>query len=160
VKSVLLGASVYNLPEYPMTKFKLVNCAAVLIAPDVRKTADWYREKLKFRVVEKFDSPEPFAAVYRDSVELILVQAKFGSVERNRSRYGAGYDVFLAPENPAGVDGLHAEFAARGVRIVQAPEWTSYGTREFVFEDVDGRLIGVGCIRDTASFTGMTPQSG
>jgi catechol 2,3-dioxygenase-like lactoylglutathione lyase family enzyme len=137
-----------------MPEYKLVNCAAVLVAPDIRKTADWYREKLGFRVVEQFDSPEPFAAIYRDSVELILVQSKFGTVERNRARYGAGYDAFLAPESPAGVDGLHAEFAARGVTIVQAPEWTPYGTCEFVFEDVDGRLIGVGCLHDAATFQG------
>lgn len=52
---------------------------------------------------------------------------------------------------------MHAEFAARGVRIVQAPDWTPYGTRAFVFEDIDGRLIGVGCIRDAASFEGRTP---
>jgi catechol 2,3-dioxygenase-like lactoylglutathione lyase family enzyme len=137
-----------------MAEYKLVNCAAVLVAPDVRKTAEWYREKLGFRVVGKFDSPEPFAALYRDSVELILVQAKFGTVENNRIRYGAGHDVFLAPETPAGVDGLHAEFAARGVRIVQTPQWTPYGVYEMVLEDPDGRRIGVGCIRDAASFEG------
>ncbi|MBN2086377.1 MAG: VOC family protein [Anaerolineales bacterium] len=140
-----------------MADNKLINCAAVLVAPDVRKTAEWYRQKLGFRIVEKYDASEPFAAIYRDSVELILVQSKIGIVESNRTRYGAGYDAFLAPPSPSGVDGLHAEFAARGVRIVQAPEWTAYGVYEFVFEDADGRLIGVGCIRDAASFEGKAP---
>src|SRR4030042_1443497 len=131
-----------------MAETKLVNCAAVLVVPDVRKTAGWDNEKNGFRVVDKFDSPEPFAAIYRDSVELILVQSKFGTVERNRIRYGAGYDAFLAPESPEGIDGLHAEFAEGGVRIVQAPVWTPYGVYEFVFEDVDGRWIGVGGVRE------------
>ena len=139
-----------------MPEYKLANCAAVLVVPDVRKTAGWYREKLGFRIVEKYDAPEPFAAIYRDSIELILVQSKFGTVEPNRTRYGAGYDIFLTPESPAGVDGLHAEFASQGVRIVRAPEWTAYGVYEFVFEDADGRLIGVGCIRDAASFESKT----
>jgi catechol 2,3-dioxygenase-like lactoylglutathione lyase family enzyme len=150
--SAFFSGSAYSFLEHPMAEYKLVNCAAVLVVPDVRKTADWYREKLGFRVVEKFDSPEPFAAIYRDSIELVLVQSKFGAVERNRIRYGAGYDAFLAPESPEGVDGVHAEFAGRGVRIVQAPAWTPYGVYEFVFEDADGRWIGVGCIRGAASF--------
>lgn len=127
-----------------MAESKLVNGAIILVTPDIRKTAGWYREKLGFRVVEKFDLPEPFAALYRDSVEIVLVQLKFGPVERNRIRYGAGYDAYLAPE-----------IAARGVKVVQPPALTAYGSRELVFEDVDGRWIGVGCIQDEGVFLGQ-----
>ncbi len=137
-----------------MTKSRLVNCAAVLVTPDIRKAVDWYRAKLGFRVVENLDQAEPFAALYRDSIELILVQSKFGKMESNRARYGAGYDAYLAPDSPEGVDLFHSEIAARGVKIVQPPVLTSYGSRELVFEDVDGRLIGVGCIQNEAAFRG------
>jgi catechol 2,3-dioxygenase-like lactoylglutathione lyase family enzyme len=137
-----------------MPECKLVNCAAVLVTPDLRRAVDWYREKLDFRAVEHFDSPEPFAAAYRDSVEIVLVQGKCGAVERNRVRYGAGYDAFLAPASPAEVDVFHAEIASRGVKIVRPPARTSYGVREMVFEDVDGRWIGVGCIEDEREFVG------
>jgi hypothetical protein len=37
---------------------------------------------------------------------------------------------------------------------VQTPQWTPYGVYEMVLEDPDGRRIGVGCIRDAASFEG------
>jgi catechol 2,3-dioxygenase-like lactoylglutathione lyase family enzyme len=137
-----------------MKKPRLVNCAAVLVTPDIRKAVDWYRDKLGFRVTENFDQPEPFAALYRDSIELILIQSKFGKFESNRARYGAGYDVYLAPEKPADVDLIQSELAARGVKIVQPHVLTSYGSRELVFEDVDGRLIGVGCIEEEAVFRG------
>jgi catechol 2,3-dioxygenase-like lactoylglutathione lyase family enzyme len=137
-----------------MPECKLVNCAAVLVAPDIRKTADWYREKLGFRVVEHFHSPEPFAAMYRNSVEFILVQAKLGTVEPNRVRYGAGYDAYLSPESPAAMERFHMELTAKGVRIVQPPVLTAYGSRELVFEDIDSRWIGVGCIEDEAVFLG------
>ena len=137
-------------------KGKLTGCAAVLVVADVRKTAEWYREKIGFRAVEKFDSPEPFAALYRDAVEILLVKSKFGRVERNRMRYGAGYDAYLTPENPEGVDALHAEFCARGIKIITPPRRTAYGSWEFVFEDIDGRWIGVGCIQDDAAFFGKS----
>jgi catechol 2,3-dioxygenase-like lactoylglutathione lyase family enzyme len=139
-----------------MAGSKLVNGAIVLVTPDLRRAVDWYREKLGFRAVEKWDFPEPFAALYRDSVEIILVQSKFGTVERNRIRYGAGYDAYLAPGTPAEVDAFHEEIAARGVRIVQPPVLTAYGSREMVFEDVDGRCIGVGCIADQEVFSGKS----
>jgi catechol 2,3-dioxygenase-like lactoylglutathione lyase family enzyme len=135
-----------------MPDSRLVNCAAVLVTPDLRRAVDWYREKLAFRAVEKFDAPEPFAALYRDSVEIILVQAKSGTVERNRIRYGAGYDAYLAPADPAGVDAFYSEISEWGVKIVQPPERTAYGSREMAFEDVDGRWIGVGCLEDREAF--------
>jgi catechol 2,3-dioxygenase-like lactoylglutathione lyase family enzyme len=137
-----------------MPECKLVNSAAVLVTPDIRKAADWYREKLGFRVVEHFSSPEPFAALYRDSVEFILVQAKFGTVERNHVRYGAGYDAYLSPESPPAMERFLMKLTAQGVRIVQPPVLTAYGSRELVFEDIDGRWIGVGCIEDEAVFLG------
>jgi catechol 2,3-dioxygenase-like lactoylglutathione lyase family enzyme len=137
-----------------MTNPKLVNGAIVFVSTDVRKTAEWYREVLKFRVVENYDQPEKFAALYRDSVEIIVVQSRYGTVQSNRARFGAGFDAYLAPENPAAVDTFHSEIAARGVKIAQPPELTSYGSREMAFEDIDGRIIGVGCIRDEAVFFG------
>jgi catechol 2,3-dioxygenase-like lactoylglutathione lyase family enzyme len=144
--------------ERRMPACRLVNCAAVFPTPDLRRAVDWYREKLAFRAVEKFDAPEPFAALYRDGVEIILVRAESGTVERNRVRYGAGYDAYLAPEDPAQVDAFHAELSGRGVKIVRPPERTAYGSREMVFEDVDGRWIGVGCIEDENAFRGAAQQ--
>ncbi len=61
-----------------MAESKLVNGAAVLVTPDLRRAAYWYREKIGFRVAENYDSPEPFASMYRDLVEIILVQSNSG----------------------------------------------------------------------------------
>jgi catechol 2,3-dioxygenase-like lactoylglutathione lyase family enzyme len=135
-----------------MHECKLTNCAAVLITPDLRRAVDWYRDKLGFRAVEHFEFFEPFAAMYRDSVEIVLVQGKFGSVERNGIRYGAGFDVLFAPATPDEVDAFHEEIAARGVKVILPPAGTPYGVRQTVFEDVDGRWIGVLCIDDEAKF--------
>jgi len=131
---------------------KLDNVAPVLVSADVRRTAEYYRDVLGFEVVEHYDSAEPFVTLYRDSVELVVVQAARGQVESNAARYGAGYDVYLDPENLAGVDLLYDELQRKRARIVAAPAMTPYGSYEFVLEDIDGRRIGIGRIKDEGVF--------
>lgn len=135
-----------------MERAKLDNVAPVLVSADVRRTAEYYRDVLGFEVVEHYESAEPFVTLYRDSVELVVVQAARGQVESNAARYGAGYDVYLDPENLAGVDLLYDELQRKRARIVAAPAMTPYGSYEFVLEDVDGRRIGIGRIKDEGVF--------
>jgi catechol 2,3-dioxygenase-like lactoylglutathione lyase family enzyme len=120
---------------------RLLNLAAVFVVPDLARTTAFYRDRLGFRADARPDAPEPFAMLYRDSVEIVLVQGASGSVEPNRRRYGAGYDAYLSPDD---VDGFHEELLSRGVRILSAPAATPYGTYEFTFEDLDGRIVGAG----------------
>jgi catechol 2,3-dioxygenase-like lactoylglutathione lyase family enzyme len=133
-------------------KAKLDNAAAVLVSPDVRRTADYYRDVFGFTLVEHFDADEPFAAAYRDNVEIVLVQAKRGEFAPNRARFGAGFDLYLSPGTVEGVDAIWAELKAKGARILREPAMTPYGSYEFVVHDVDGRLIGIGQIRDRDTF--------
>jgi catechol 2,3-dioxygenase-like lactoylglutathione lyase family enzyme len=137
---------------------KLDNVAPVLITSDIRRTAAYYRDILGFRVVEHYEADESFAATYRDRVEILLVQARHGEVVPNRVRHGAGFDVYIDPDTVEGVDDLHAEFKAKGARIHTEPRMTPYGSYEFVIEDVDGRLIGIGRIRDTEVFFRGAPD--
>jgi len=131
---------------------RLVNVAPVLPTPDVRRTAAYYRDVLGFKVVEHYDAQEPFATIYRDSVELILVQARHGGVQPNTIRYGAGFDVYLDPDTVAAVDSIYDELKARGAKLLGEPAMTAYGSYEFVVEDVDGRLIGIGRVSDRDTF--------
>ena len=135
-----------------MKRSKLVNAAIIFIAPDAKKTADYYRDRLGFRVVEHFDKEEKFAAMYRDEIEIIVVQSRFGEVISNQERYGAGYDVYIDPETLEDVDLLYEEWKEQGVKILTPPALTSYGCYEFVFEDIDGRRIGIGRIKNNEIF--------
>jgi uncharacterized glyoxalase superfamily protein PhnB len=137
-----------------MKKATLSSCAIVLVSGEIEKAASYYRDVLGFRVVEHYDFEEKFATLYRDSVEIIFVQAKFGIVQSNRTRYGAGFDAYLVPENPEAVQAFYTEIRDRGAKIVQEPTLTTYGSLEFVFEDLEGRLIGIGCIKDEGTFFG------
>lgn len=91
---------------------------------------------------------DDFATLYRDSIELVVVQSKFGKVESNAKIYGAGYDIYINPDTIGGVDGLYHEFLSNGVKVIEEPRKTDYGSYEFVVEDIDKRLIGIGLIYD------------
>ncbi|MGD0166384.1 MAG: VOC family protein [Gaiellaceae bacterium] len=131
---------------------RLVNAAAVFVSPDLRRTSEYYRDIFGFEIVEHHGTEDAFAALYRDEVEIIVVQSQRGEFESNTARYGAGYDLYLDPEDLEGVDALYSELKEKGARIVREPAITPYGCYEFVVEDIDGRLIGIGRIRDRDVF--------
>jgi len=137
-----------------MSPAKLVNAVITFITTDVEKTATYYHYVLGFRLVTHYDNAEPFAAMYRDSVEIVVVQAKFGEILPNRTRFGAGYDAYLDPDTVGGVDEFYKEWKEKGARIAVEPFVTPYGSYEFVIEDIDGRLIGVGRIKEKEVFFG------
>jgi len=131
---------------------KLLNLAAVLISSDVIKTAEYYHNIMGFRMVKNFDGSEKFATLYRDKIEIIIVQSKYGKVQSNRQKYGAGYDVYITPDTVEGVDLIYAELRDKGAKIISVPQITEYWSYEFVVEDIDGRLIGIGQIKNKERF--------
>ncbi|NLO39892.1 MAG: glyoxalase [Ruminiclostridium sp.] len=135
-----------------MKSVKLVNVCPVLLSEDIVRTVDFYVEKLGFQYAKHYDKIENFAALYRDSIELIIIQSKFGKVESNTKRYGAGYDIYIDTDTVEGVDVVYQEFLSKGVTVLQEPRKTDYGCYEFVIEDIDGRQIGVGLIFSKETF--------
>ena len=133
-------------------KVKLTNLCPVFISEDVRKAVNFYVEKLGFKYAEHYDKIENFAAIYRDSIEFIIIQSKFGKVQSNQKTYGVGYDAYIDPDTVGGVDILYKEFKSKGVKVVSKPSRTDYGSYEFVIEDIDGRLIGIGLIYHKETF--------
>ena len=132
----------------PEDKVRLINVCPVFISQDVKKTVTFYVEKLGFKFATHYDKIDNFATIYRDSIELVIVKSKFGKIESNTRRYGAGYDAYIDPDTVAGVDIIYKEFLSKGVKIVSKPMETDYGSYEFVIEDIDGRYIGIGLIYD------------
>ena len=127
-------------------KVKLTNVCPVFISEDVRKTVNFYVEKLGFKFATHYDKIDNFATIYRDSIEFVIVQSKFGKIESNTKRYGVGYDAYINTDTVGGVDIIYEEYISKDVKIVSNPGITDYGSYEFVIEDIDGRLIGIGLI--------------
>ncbi len=131
---------------------RLINCAPVLATQNIKKTVEYYTKYLGFVAEEHFDSPEQFAALYRDETEIIIVQGKSGEIASNRCTFGVGYDVYLVPDTIEGVDTIFEELKGRGVKIDTPPSLKPYGSYEFSIEDIDGRIIGFGQIQQKERF--------
>jgi catechol 2,3-dioxygenase-like lactoylglutathione lyase family enzyme len=113
----------------------------VFPTPDIRRTAEYYVEKLGFRRVDYLDAREKHICLYRDGVEFILTQSDGREVVPNRVLYGYGGDAYVIVRDQ---QALQDEYEAKGVKIVQRLHKTDYHNREFVIEDIDGRWIYFG----------------
>ena len=113
----------------------------VFPTPDIRRTAEYYVEKLGFRRVDYLDAREKHICLYRDGVEFILTQSDGREVVPNRVLYGYGGDAYVIVRDQ---QTLQDEYEAKGVKIVQRLHKTDYHNREFVIEDIDGRWIYFG----------------
>jgi catechol 2,3-dioxygenase-like lactoylglutathione lyase family enzyme len=131
-----------------MPSYRFTNVCPVFISPGVRRTVDFYVGALGFKFAKHFDKADTFATVYRDDIEIVIVQKRKGEVESNEARYGNGFDAYIDTDTVEAVDAVHEEYRAKGVPILSPPGMTDYGSYEFVFEDIDGRRIGVGLIKD------------
>ena len=131
---------------------RFVNLCPVFLSPNIKRTVQFYTEKLGFKSAKHYDKIENFATLYRDDIEFVFIQAKRGKVISNTRRYGVGYDAYIDTASPEGIEPIYAEFKAQGVKILSEPHKTAYGSYEFVIEDVDGRQIGIGRIFDEAIY--------
>ena len=131
---------------------RFINLCPVFISNDIKKTVDFYTEKLGFQAAKHYDKKENFATLYRDEIEFVIVQAKQGPVQSNQVQHGAGFDAYIDPATLEGVDLIYEEYKAKGVKILLAPHKTDYGSYEMVIEDIDGRQIGIGLIADREAY--------
>jgi catechol 2,3-dioxygenase-like lactoylglutathione lyase family enzyme len=106
--------------------------ATVLTVRDLPAARAFYTERLGFAVT--FDWPG-YLCLCRDEVPLHLAAA----AQSDAAPGQGALCVFVAD-----VDALHAEFAARGVVLPQAPTDRAYGMRDFTLRDADGNQITFG----------------
>ncbi|PRA05839.1 glyoxalase [Paenibacillus sp. MYb63] len=124
----------------PMTHALLMS-HSVFPTLDMKRTAQFYEEKMGFRVVEYLDAEEPHVCLYRDLTEIILTQSNGQKVIPNRELYGYGYDAYFITQNQ---EELQQELINADVKIVRVLNHTDYNNKEFVIEDIDGRWIAFG----------------
>lgn len=115
--------------------------SCIFPVPDIKKTAEYYVEKLGFRAVEYLECQEPHICLYRDDAEIILLQANTNQVLPNRTLYGYGFDAYLYTEDQ---ELLEKEFVDKGVNFARRLNITDYQNKEFVIEDIDGRWLAFG----------------
>lgn len=119
----------------------LMELSCIFPATDIKKTAEFYVSCLGFRAVEYLECKEPHICLYRDKIEILLLQAKTEKIFPNRELYGYGYDVYLYTDDQ---EKLEKELLEKGVKIVKTLNVTDYNNKEFVIEDIDGRWLAFG----------------
>lgn len=119
----------------------IMGLSCIFPVPNIKKTAEFYVSKLKFRAVEYLECEEPHICLYKDNVEIILLQANTDKVLPNRKLYGYGYDTYLDTENQ---ELLEKEFIAKGIKIIKPLNMTDYQNKELFVEDLDGRWLAFG----------------
>jgi predicted lactoylglutathione lyase len=124
----------------------------VFICNDIEKTLKYYVDILGFKYADHIDKVEKFVAIYRDSIEIILVQKIKGTIESNTRKYGSGEDAYICPDSIESVENLYIELKNKKVAKLCEPKLEYYGSYEFSFEDIDGRIIGIGRIKNRDDF--------
>ena len=118
-------------------KAKLTQVAPSFVVEDVVKTAEYYRDKLGFKILGYFLDPPVFAMVARDGVEF-----HFGKIDEGREmkanemvRKGLGNDAYVFVDD---VQVLYEEFREKNVDIVEGPVKRVYDCIELTIRDCNG----------------------
>lgn len=128
----------------------------VFPTPNIKQTADFYVQNLRFNAVEYLNSKEPHICLYKNDIEIILTDSKGKEVIPNRKLYGYGYDVYIIVDNQ---EELQKEFDDKGLKIAKRFSVTDYNNKELVLEDVDGRWLGFGIKLDTGKWKNFNNTS-
>lgn len=117
---------------------RLIQTSCIFPVPRPGETAAFY-ESLGFQAAEVRRGERPQIRLYRDQVELVLIQGSAVITMPNRALYGDGCDVYVYVDHPGK---LEKEFQRRGAKLVRTLADTQ--NREFILEDIDGRWLSFG----------------
>ena len=128
---------------------RITGVAPFFLVADVVRAAEYYRDKLGFRIVGYFfEEPPVFAMVGRDDQIIMLSLMDAGRGGSNRGYKAEALDAYLWTDD---VDALHAELQQSGADILSPPQLRSYGMKELEVRDLDGYVICFGQDLDTGA---------
>jgi catechol 2,3-dioxygenase-like lactoylglutathione lyase family enzyme len=119
-------------------KAELIGIAPQLVVPDVKKTAEFYRDRLGFNIIGLVADPPVYAMVERDNFQVHFSRSDEHEYGINKNFRSISNDLVIwVPE----IDIFFEEMTSNGVNIVEGIVKKIYGSREFVMEDCDGHRI-------------------
>jgi uncharacterized glyoxalase superfamily protein PhnB len=112
-----------------------------LFVADIRKSCDFFAEKLGFTIAFVHGEPPFYGQVKRDGARLNLrcvdAPAIDGQLRERESLLSAAITVATAAE----IEQLFLEFQAAGVAFHQALKKEPWGAKDFIVKDPDGNLL-------------------
>jgi catechol 2,3-dioxygenase-like lactoylglutathione lyase family enzyme len=125
---------------------KLAAHATVLLVDDVRRAADYYRDKLGFDVSFYDANPQHYAYAARDDVYLHFAHFTDAPPRPNVEVVPPDmFDVYIYVDD---VEELHQELVARGAELLGGPTEAPYGMTEIRVRDPHGYVLAFGQQRE------------
>jgi predicted enzyme related to lactoylglutathione lyase len=118
--------------------------APYFFVDDVVASAHFYRDVLGFGYERFWGEPPSFCMVSRSGVVIMLSQLEQpGGMKPNRlaDPEGGAWDAYVWVDD---ADSLHAEYQAKGAKIVRQLCDQQYGCRDFEVEDLNGYRLCFG----------------
>lgn len=122
-------------------KAVLKQVAPQFVVTDVVQTAEYYRDKLGFKILGYFAEPPVFAMVGRDGVEIHFGKADGEVRLKETLRRGVGSDAYIFVDD---VHALYDEFTASGVEVIEGPVRRAYNCVEITVRDCNGYQLVFG----------------
>jgi uncharacterized glyoxalase superfamily protein PhnB len=123
------------------SKATIVSAEPQLFVTDIKKSCEFFREKLGFTLVFSYGRPPYYAQVGRDAARLNLrcvERTVIESMVRDRDEFlSVSMTVATADE----IKLLFLEFQSAGVTFHQTLKKQPWGARNFVVKDPDGNLL-------------------
>ena len=128
------------------SKATIVSAEPQLLVTDIKRSCEFFREKLGFSLVFSYGEPPYYAQVGRDVARLNLRCVERGCVERpviestvrdREELLSASMTVATAEE----IKLLFLEFQSAGVAFQQTLKKQPWGAKNFVVKDPDGNLL-------------------
>ncbi len=120
----------------------LIAAAAVLVVTDLRRSVDWYVNKLAFRCAVDWSTNPTFLIVQRQGASIMLKQAEEAS-QANRT-LTPGLDLFDAYIWVRDITSLHYDLLALNTPIHSGPAKRPHGCTELSVISPDNHLICFG----------------
>jgi catechol 2,3-dioxygenase-like lactoylglutathione lyase family enzyme len=118
---------------YEEARVKTHGSAAILFVSDLDASLRFYVDVLGFSERFRFGN---YAGVEHGEVQIHLS----GPGATNRKAAGQG-SIYIFCDD---VDAYYAEVTAKGAKVQGPPKDYEYGMRDFIIEDPDGNLVGMG----------------
>ena len=123
-------------------KCEFQGLAPQFVVPDVKRSAEYYRDKFGFEILGYFLDPPVYSMVRRGDAEIHFGKSDSGAVNVNNSvRKGLGTDAYIFVSD---ILALFDELKKNGANITEGPTERPYGRVEITVLDEDGYQIVFG----------------
>ncbi len=135
-----LSATSLKVKSSP-SKATIVGAEPQLLVTDIKRSCEFFREKLGFSLVFSYGNPPYYAQMCRDAARLNLRCVERGIIELavsdREELLSASMTVATADE----IKLLFLEFQSAGVAFHQTLKKQPWGAKNFVVKDPDGNLL-------------------